>query len=221
MQDATSCPADVLGWIPWYPDQGLGEEERGAVEAHTAGCARCRLELALVLGEEEAALDPVVADRIFAGALARIDAAEAGARRRPVAASPPRGPRAPAPRRPGRERGAAPPRVAVAAVAAVCLVVGALAVLAWPRLTEPVYTAASAPQPAGDGPLVDVVFREDASAARIGEALRRMGGEIVAGPTELGRYRVRLAAGGDPASAARELVAEGRGVALFAEPLRP
>ncbi len=219
MQDATSCPADVLGWIPWYPDQGLGEEERGAVETHAAACVRCRSELALVLGEEEAALDPVVADRIFAGALARIDAAEAGAR--PAAASPARAPRAPAPRRPARERGAARPRVAVAAVAALCLVVGALAVLAWPRLAEPVYTAASAPRPAGDGPLVDVVFREDASAARIGEALRRMGGEIVAGPTELGRYQVRVAAGGDPASAARELVAEGRGVALFAEPLRP
>ena len=36
MQDATHCPMDVLGWIPWYPDQGLGDAERGAVEA-----ARC------------------------------------------------------------------------------------------------------------------------------------------------------------------------------------
>ena len=44
------CPADVLGWIPWYADGGLTERERGAVEAHAAECADCRAELDIVAG---------------------------------------------------------------------------------------------------------------------------------------------------------------------------
>lgn len=213
MEDARRCPTDVLGWIPWYPDEGLGDAERGAVEAHAAACGRCRAELALVVGQDDPALEPAAAERIFAGVMARVAAeAPSAARRRP----------APAPRRSGWIRLLPSPRLATAAaVAVLCLFAGVLGGLAWDRRSEPVYTAATAPRPAGEGPLLDVVFREDASAARIGEALRRTSGEIVAGPTELGRYRVRLAPGGDPTAAARELVAEGRGIALFAEPLRP
>jgi hypothetical protein len=203
---------DVLGWIPWYPDE-LGDAERGAVEAHAASCARCRAELALVLGEEAPpALAPTEADRLFAGVMTRVAAAEpeaAPVRRAHAAAAPRRAPRI------GRRALAA-----AAGVAAVCLLTASGGALVAARLGEPIYVAATEPRPIGEGPLLDVVFREDASAARIGEALRRAGGEIVAGPTELGRYRVKLRAGGDPAEVAHELVAEG-GVALFAEPLRP
>jgi anti-sigma factor RsiW len=215
MQDATHCPMDVLGWIPWYPDEGLGDAERGAVEAHAAACARCRAELALVLGEEEPApLAPAEAEHLFAGVMARVAAAEPAVARAPER----RGHAAPPPRRASLAAGRA--LAAAAGVAALCLLTAAGGALVAGRLSEPVYVAATAPRPVGEGPLVDVVFREDASAARIGEALRRAGGEIVAGPTELGRYRVKLSAGGDPAEVARVLVAE-EGVALFAEPLRP
>jgi hypothetical protein len=108
---------------------------------------------------------------------------------------------------------------------------------------ETLYHSASAPEvtslslgaAAGIGTL-DVVFRDDASAREISDALRGAGAEIVAGPTNLGVYRVRLlrqtrsgGSGADAseapeapsaaavaAAAARLTAAEG-GVAIFAE----
>ena len=50
-QPREACPPDVLEWIPWYPDQGLNDRQRGTVEAHAAGCADCREEISLVLGK--------------------------------------------------------------------------------------------------------------------------------------------------------------------------
>ena len=70
-------------------------------------------------------------------------------------------------------------------------------------------------------PALDVVFADGAPAARITELLRALGGEIAAGPTPLGRYRVRLPAGSDAAAAARRLRSEGAGVVLLAEPALP
>ncbi len=77
----TQCPADVLGFIPWYPD-GLDETQRGAVEAHAAGCSDCRDEIAMLQGslglqgsdlaESGEAPDP---ERIYAQVLARMEAA--------------------------------------------------------------------------------------------------------------------------------------------------
>jgi hypothetical protein len=69
------CPADVLGWIPWYPD-GLEEDQRGAVEAHAAACSACRDEISVLLGSTptEATPDP---ERIYAQVLARMESGEA------------------------------------------------------------------------------------------------------------------------------------------------
>ena len=39
---ATGCPPDILELIPWYPEDGLSDAERGAVEAHAACCPECR-----------------------------------------------------------------------------------------------------------------------------------------------------------------------------------
>jgi hypothetical protein len=84
---------------------------------------------------------------------------------------------------------------------------------------EPVYrTAGETPTLATEQPVLDVVFRDDADARRIRAALRAVNGQIVAGPTELGRYRVRLGAGADARAAAHALAAEEAGVAVYAEP---
>jgi hypothetical protein len=85
-----------------------------------------------------------------------------------------------------------------------------------------VYRSAAAPAPAADAAgstLLDVVFRDDVESGRIRDALRAMHAEVVSGPTELGRYRVRLPAGEDALAAARALGPGGAGVAVFAEPV--
>ena len=71
---------------------------------------------------------------------------------------------------------------------------------------------------AADLPALDVVFRADAKAESIHSALRAIGGQIVSGPTQLGVYRVQLAADADLIAAARMLRGEELGVATFAEP---
>ncbi len=39
------CPEDVLDLLPWYPDGGLSDDERGLVESHAALCSDCRAEI--------------------------------------------------------------------------------------------------------------------------------------------------------------------------------
>jgi hypothetical protein len=219
-----ACPAQVLEWIAWYPDGGLSDEQRGAVEAHAALCAPCREELAVLAGRLEAPVAPADPERLFARVLALVEAdgfraAPAGAGA-PVAAPTLR--RAPPPirRSPVWSR-----RIARgAAAAAVVLVAGGVGgwIARSPLFAaEPVYTPASGPVAGGGaGVTLDVVFRSDATAERIQTALRGLGAELVAGPSPVGRYRVELPAGTDASAAAALLRAEGTGVASFAEPLR-
>jgi hypothetical protein len=69
------CPQDVLAWIPWYPDGGLTEREKGAIEAHAALCSECRAELDIVSGAPWAidGIELPDADRLFDEITARID----------------------------------------------------------------------------------------------------------------------------------------------------
>lgn len=234
----SDCPADVLGLIPWYPD-GLDETQRGVVETHAAGCRACRDEITMLQGlsEPDAAPDP---EQIYAQVLARMEASdappsdvgEAGAAaavsQLPLPAreeTPPAGPAS------GWRRiaGVGSPlrRVALAASLLLALAVGALvgpSVLR--RDPEPVYETASASPAAPDAnaapAALEVVFREDASAARINETLRALGARVTSGPSQLGVYRLELGADVD-LTAAKKLLTEDRdGVATFAEkPLRP
>lgn len=210
MADAMRCPEDVLGWIPSYPDEGLSEAQRGAVEAHAASCQRCRDEIALVLGEAQPQVDPAETEAAFARVLARTRGAERAPAVRPAT---------PRPRRRMTPRA----RLAVAAVLALAFAgVGALGALALRHESAPVYRTAAEPEAVvGDRPLLDVVFRDAADARQIRAALRAVNGQIVAGPTELGRYRVRLGVGADARAAARALAAEDAGVAVYAEPVHP
>ena len=86
--------------------------------------------------------------------------------------------------------------------------------------------------PIADGqsaaPMLDVVFSDSVSAREIWSTLRGLGVEIVAGPTNLGVYRLRLlpaAAEGraptstDAAAIAARLVAPESPLAIFAEPV--
>ena len=175
------------------PD-GLDEARQGAVEAHAADCAACRDEIAMVLAPNPGAVAPAVAapdaGRLYADVRARIRAAEelAPTRRAPTAT----------PRRSWRGQSV---RSALAAGLATLALGGALGVALGATLfgrAEPVYrTASEAPAPTAAGPALEIVFRDDATAADIHQALRATGATMSSGPTPLGVYRVSLSAGAD------------------------
>lgn len=217
--DVSICPGEVLEAIPWYPS-GLGDAQRGAVEAHAADCAECRRELLLVQGEPiETLPEAPDAERVWLRVLERV-AAEGDAT--PVRPSPPAPPRTAA-RRWWRAAARPLPLAASVALAIGFGVLGGAAGWLIPSADEPVYVPATA----GDarilqaGPALDVVFRKNARAGEIEEAIEAVGGSVVAGPSGLGVYRIALPPGTDAHGAALALRAEADGVASLAEPVHP
>ena len=205
MATTSTCPEAILASIPWYPD-GLTAEECGAVEAHAADCRECRAELAFVRGDEEPAFELPDAERVYARVLERITAQ---GDEEPVR-----------PRRSSFAREAAQ-QASLAAGILVAVISGMLTTGAiWIVRVAPTYETAAAVTAAPDasGPGLDVVFRKDASADEIRSGLREVGATVVAGPTQLGVYRLRLSPGADVSAAISRLRKEGRGVAVFAEP---
>jgi ADP-ribose pyrophosphatase YjhB (NUDIX family) len=172
----------ALELLPWLVNGTLSGEEREAVEQHARTCIACRREL-----KEQQRLHAAVrarrtvdvsAEAGFDRLNAELDGA-AGTTR---------------PRWRVSYATAAPFAVAAAAGMAV------LAILLWftplPELAGSRYeTLATAP--AEDARMLDIVFADDTTAAEMQELLDDIGGKIVAGPSELGRYSVRIA-GGQP-----------------------
>jgi Fervidolysin N-terminal prodomain len=206
------CPPEVLEAIPFYPE-GLAEAQRGSLEAHAAACDDCRRELALVQGvPAEESVELPDAERVWARVLQLVSAEGAEAKLPP-------GRRAAPPAAPGRWRRIAARPLPLAASIALALAFGTLGTAAGSLLLRgraPVYETASAPRAAG--PSLDVVFRKDARAEEIQQALRAVDGSLVDGPSPLGVYHVALPAGADVASAAAALRSEAGHVAVIAEP---
>jgi hypothetical protein len=165
--------------LPWLINGTLAGTDREFVEEHLRACIVCRREL-----KEQQRLHAAVRARrtVDVSAEAGFDRLDreldaARARNRPHWHA--------------RYAKAAP--FAMAAAAGVAL----LAVLLWftplPDLDRAGYeTLATTP---ADTALIDVVFADETTAAEMQELLDEIGGEIVAGPSELGRYSVRLAGG--------------------------
>ena len=162
--------------LPWLVNGTLAGAVRDTVEEHARTCIACRRELK-------------VQQRLHAAMRARRTAdvsAEAGFdqlnRELDDAGST---------RRFWPKRYAAVAPFAVAAAAGMAV----LAVLLWftplPTLDNGDYTTLATP-PSTAVPLLDVVFAEDTTAAQMQALLDDIGGEIVAGPSELGRYSVRV-----------------------------
>ena len=231
IQSAQTCPPGVLDLLPWYPDEGLTSEERGVVEAHAATCRECRREILDGFHGAKLSADAPSPERVLARVFERIalggatqgDAASTLLRVDPTLAplpirAAPR--RETPPRLAGRRRRLR--ATAWAAAAAVTLAVGSLTTLAAMRLTRtatPVYETAAVQRDAAAGAQVEVILRDDVSAGQVRSVLSTLGAEIVAGPTALGRYQLRLPTGSDAAVTASALRAEGTGIATFAEPL--
>ena len=163
--------------LPWLINGTLAGAERDSVEQHLRACIVCRREV-----KEQQRLHAAVRARRTVDV-----SAEAGFDRldRELDAAADAAP----PRWRVRYGTAAPFAMAAAAGVAV------LAVLLWftplPELDRADYeTLATA---AGDSALLDVVFADETTAAEMQALLDDIGGEIVAGPSELGRYSVRVA----------------------------
>jgi hypothetical protein len=220
----STCPPEILDWLPWYADDGLSESQRGAVEAHAAQCEACRTELAMLAGDAMPATDAPDAEQVFAKVLARIESATepssvpatghlvpAPARRAPLRPS----------SRPLRSRVAA--RLAAAAALALVGAIGWLSHAWVSHGGDAAYRTASGPAAVvpANGEQLDVVFRPGVSIERINTDLRAIGAVVISGPSEAGRFRVALPGGSNPAAAAAMLRAEATGVATFAEPVHP
>jgi len=225
----TICPPEVLDWIPWYAEDALAETQRGAVEAHAAQCEDCRVELAMLSGGPAPSAVTPDPEPVFARVLARIEAegvddAPVRVRSQLAAAAAHR-----VPLLRWTQRSARRSLSQVAATAALMLGAGAagwfVANSAFAPHADALYSTAADPgttAPAdGSAVQLDVVFREDADVEHINTDLRALGAVVVSGPSPAGRYRVALPRGSDAFAAIAMLRARGRGVASFAEPLRP
>jgi len=116
------------------------------------------------------------------------------------------------------------PRIAAAAALFAVAASGWIARDLVARDGEAVYQTASGPAATVAGEAadqLDVVFRADAPIERINANLRALGGVVISGPSQAGRYRIALPAGSDAAAAAELLRTGETGVASFAEIVRP
>jgi len=218
-EEESGCPPDVLAAISWYPDD-LSVEERGAVDAHAAECVDCRRELEARLADldDEAAWPTPDPDTVFTRVLAHIELDEAESLREWSRA--PRRVRAVRWLRegevnvPGLATPVSVPRGLSAAASFGALIAAATLFFGTgPNGSAPV----PAPAPARlEVPQIDVVFRADLPSSAMADAIESIHGEIVAGPSPRGRYRIALPRGANPESAAQAL--SDAGVAVYAEP---
>ena len=191
MTEPASLPhSRAFELLPWLVNGTLAGAERHAVEEHARTCIVCRREL-----KEQQRLHLTLRARRTADV-----SAEAGFDRLERDLDP-----AVYARRLWRKRYAVIAPFAVSAAAGIAV----LAVLLWftplPEIDGGGYTTLATP-PTTSTPLLDVVFAEDTTAAEMQALLDDIGGEIVAGPSDLGRYSVRVAAGRSDAARLRELL---------------
>jgi hypothetical protein len=163
--------------LPWLVNGTLGEPERYAVEEHVRTCIVCRREIKEQQRLYATVRKPRTADVSAEAGFDRMNRELDDAARD---------------RRVWIKRSTALAPFAVAAAAGVAV----LAILLWftplPGLESNAYSTLATPA-RSNAALLDVVFAEDTTAAEIQALLDDIGGEIVAGPSDVGRYNVRIA----------------------------
>lgn len=175
--------ADVARLLPWYVNGTLSAAERERVERHVHECLSCysalQQERQLSASVRTRSAASISAEQGFDRLMARID----GSRRA---------------RGGGALARAGAPAVAAAGVAALAAVV--LVWLGVAGIGAGSYETAARGE-GRPGPLLDVVFAESVSAAERRALLDELGATVVAGPSDIGRYTVRV----DTASASDAL----------------
>jgi hypothetical protein len=165
----------ALELLPWLVNGTLAGAERDAVEQHVRACIACRRELKQQQQLYSAVRARRTADVSAEAGFDRLDReldAAAGIRSR------------------WQFKYATAAPFAVAAAAGVAV----LAILLWftplPELGAGGYQTL-ATTPAEEAAVVDIVFTDDTTAVEMQQLLDEIDGEIVAGPSALGRYSVR------------------------------
>jgi hypothetical protein len=161
--------------LPWLVNGSLETREREAVEEHLRTCLPCRREL-----KEQRHLQEVLRTQPAVHISPQTGFDDLN---RQMAVGP----------RGGRNRQPAGPIARFASVAAAG--VALLAVLLWlapaNERSADDYRTLAAPADAS-GARVDLIFVQSTTAAQMQAVLDELGGEIAAGPTDLGRYTVQL-----------------------------
>lgn len=163
---------EALALLPWYVNGSLSDAEHSGVERHVRTCLPCRValqeqhHLAALLKQQPTV--PLSADGGFERLLAKIDA------------QPPQ-------LRPGVQR--------LTRLATVTALAASLALAAWlltlGTSSRDDATFVTATQTASDDLEIDIVFAAEVREADK-QALIQEIGETMAGPSDFGRYRVRL-----------------------------
>lgn len=172
----------VLELLPWYVNGTLPEAEHRVVESHVRECLPCRAALKderrLAGALERAAAHDSPMEWNFARLMRRIEHP---------------GRSAAGPRRIRALQITRPQWLSAAAAIVVAVVAGAtfwLAGLDGPAPSSRYTTATDAVR--ADAPMLDIVFAEGATQADIRDVLASIHGTIVDGPSDVGRYTVRL-----------------------------
>lgn len=153
--------------IPWLVNGTLQDAERTALERHVHDCLPCRAEL-----KQQRALAALVAEQSDVH-LAPAAGFDALMRRADTRAGPPLS-----------------RHFAVAAAVAIAMLGGAALFVYLP--TDPAEPAFTTLASSGDGARVDVVFAANVTEAQMRAVVHDIGGSIVAGPSDVGRYTIEL-----------------------------
>jgi anti-sigma factor RsiW len=173
--------ARAFGLLPWLVNGTLDATERDAVEQHARTCMVCRREL-----KEQRHLKAVVGEQPTIHVSAHASLAELDRRLDAT----------PAVSRGAREWGgwyAALQPFAFATAAGIALLAFLLWLTPLPEIGADRYGTLATE--AADQQLIDVVFAQQTTAAEMAALLAEVDGEIVAGPSAVGRYSVRIANG--------------------------
>lgn len=206
--------------LPWLANERAAPRDVARIEAHLRECRECQQELAAqhavresIRSEEPIVLAPQTALQKL---MQRIDAAEDAADVDSTGCISDRS--EPAARATSRWTRLLPIAAAVQGVA-ILVLLGALWQQDRERLTAGRYWTLEAQTAPARGPVIRVVFVEDVALEEVGNLLRSVDAQIIAGPSEAGVYALALtsdAASGPAIEAAlARLRADGR--VIFAE----
>jgi hypothetical protein len=187
--------SEVLELLPWYVNATLDEQERQTVEAHVAGCSECAAELESLVAMRRMVVSAGVAGPgpsplMLNRALEQIEEYERVKSHQEAA-----------PRR--AESGfwkkmvdwwQLTPAFTRIAIAAQLILVVSLGVTVVYQRTHPsvIYVPLAGPSSDELGATFSVKFSQGATEQEIRQALTAVDGEIIAGPSALDLYTIRL-----------------------------
>ncbi|HEV3041213.1 MAG TPA: zf-HC2 domain-containing protein [Candidatus Angelobacter sp.] len=192
--------SEVLELLPWYVNATLDEQERQTVEAHVAGCSECAAELESLVAMRRMVVSagdagPVPSPFMLNRALEQIEEYERAKSHQEAA------PQEATPRR--AESGfwkkmvdwwQLTPAFTRFAIAAQLILVVSLGITVVYQGTHPsvIYVPLAGPSSDELGATLAVKFSQGATEQEIRQALTAVDGEIIAGPSALDLYTIRL-----------------------------